>query len=39
MANRARPIVLASDERAELERLVRGSGTPAGLIAGRARCS
>lgn len=31
MANRARPIVLAAEERAELERLVRASSTPAGL--------
>lgn len=31
MANRARPITLAADERAELERLVRASTTPAGL--------
>lgn len=31
MANRARPIVLAADERTELERLVRASSTPAGL--------
>lgn len=31
MANRARPIELAADERTELERLVRASATPAGL--------
>ena len=31
MANHARPIVLAADERAELERLRRASSVPAGL--------
>jgi transposase len=31
MANRVRPIALSADERAELERLRRASGSPAGL--------